>query len=129
MAVLYLARPNVGFDCTIPLVGHVDRFIYTAATVSEPFKQPAKVIVKSEADVAKEMADLIREKPRIWHEILEYFAGQAHPVVYRAFGQLHHKLGRMADERPNYLYTFSDTDFVYGEPKEAISKTARSVGA
>lgn len=105
---------KVGFDCTIPLVGHVDRFAYVAATVSEPLKQPAKVIVKSEAEVVKEMTDLIREKPRTWHEILESFAGQPYPVLYRAFGQLRHKLGRIADERPNYPYTFSDTDFVYG---------------
>jgi UbiD family decarboxylase len=107
---------KVGFDCTIPLVGHVDRFAYAAATVSEPLKQPAKVIVKSEAEVVKEMAELIREKPRTWHEILEHFAGQPYPVVYRAFGQLRSKLGRMADERPNYPYTFSDGDFVYGTP-------------
>ncbi len=89
---------------------------YAAATVSEPLKQPAKVIVKSEAEVVKEMAELIREKPRTWHEILEHFAGQPYPVVYRAFGQLRSKLGRMADERPNYPYTFSDGDFVYGTP-------------
>lgn len=58
------------------------------------------------ADVSKEMADLMREKPRSEHEILERFAGQ-----------------------PNHLYTFSDTDFVYGDGKDSASKTAKSVGA
>jgi 2,5-furandicarboxylate decarboxylase 1 len=85
--------------------------------------------VKSEADVLKEMTDLIREKPRTWHEILEHFSGQPYPVVYRAFGQLRPKLGRMADERPSYPYTFADTNFVYSDAKNAASKTARSVGA
>ena len=112
---------KIGFDCTIPLVGHVDRFAYAAATSSAPLKQPATVTAKREADVAKEMEELIREKPRTWREILEHFAGQPYPVVYRAFGQLRPKLGRRADERPNYPYTFSDTDFVYGA---ADKKTA-----
>lgn len=58
------------------------------------------------ADVTKEMADLMREKPRTEHEILERFAGQ-----------------------PNYPYTFSGTDFVYGGGKDSASKTAKSVGA
>jgi 4-hydroxy-3-polyprenylbenzoate decarboxylase len=60
------------------------------------------------------MEALIRQKPRTWQEILEAFAGQPYPVVYRAFGTLRHRLGRMADERPNYPYTFADSDFVYG---------------
>ena len=89
--------------------------------MSEPLKQPAKVVVKSEADVVKEMSDLIREKPRTWREILERFAGQPYPVVYGAFGQLSHKLGRMADLRPSYPYTFSDSDFVYGTKDEGTA--------
>jgi 4-hydroxy-3-polyprenylbenzoate decarboxylase len=120
---------KVGYDCTIPLVGHVDRFAYAAALVSEPIKQPAKVTVRSEADLVKEMGDFIRQKPRTWLEILEHFAGQPYPVVYRAFGQLRPKLGRMADDRPNYPYTFSDTDFVYGDGKDATSKTAKGAVA
>lgn len=118
---------KAGFDCTIPLVGHVDPFAYAAATVSEPLEQPAKVNVKSEADVAKEMEQLIRNKPRTWHEILEHFAGQPYPIVYRAFGQLRPRLGRLADERPTYPYTFSDTDLVYEEAKVARSGGARKV--
>jgi 3-polyprenyl-4-hydroxybenzoate decarboxylase len=57
---------KVGFDCTIPLVGQVDRFAFAAATVSEPLTQPAKANVKSETDIANEMAELIRSKPRAW---------------------------------------------------------------
>ena len=31
------------------------------------------------------------------------------------FGQLRHRLGRMADERPTYPYAFADSCFVYGK--------------
>jgi hypothetical protein len=46
--------------------------------------------------------------------VIEHFAGQPYPVIYRAFGELRPKLGRMADERPHYPYTFAESDFVYG---------------
>ena len=120
---------KVGFDCTIPLVGQVDPLAYAAATVSEPIKQPAKMAVKSEAEVVKEMTELIGEKPQTWHQILEHFAGQPYPIIYRAFGQLRPKLGRMADERPNYPYALSDTDFVYTDRKNAATRPARSSAA
>ena len=62
----------------------------------------------------KEMERMLREKPQTWREIIAHFAGQPYPVVYRAFGKLRPRLGRMADERPDYPYTFADSDFVYG---------------
>lgn len=110
---------KVGFDCTIPLVGHPDPFAYAAATVSEPFQQPAEVPRKSEDEATREMEAFIRQKPRTWKEILEHFAGQPYPIVYRAFGQLRHHLGRIADERPQYPYTFSHADFVYSDGKRS----------
>ena len=36
--------------------------------------------------------------------------GQPYRIVYGAFSNLRHQLGRCADE-PWYRYTFSDTDF------------------
>jgi 4-hydroxy-3-polyprenylbenzoate decarboxylase len=119
---------KIGFDCTIPLVGHVDRFAYAAATSSAPLKPPATVTAKREADVAKEMEELIREKPRTWREILEHFAGQPYPIVYRAFGQLRPMLGRMANQRPDYPYAFANTDFVYDDVRDPV-KTSRSMAA
>ena len=44
---------KAGFDCTIPVVGHPDRFAYAAATVSEPLTVAA-VAVSSPADDAFE---------------------------------------------------------------------------
>ena len=66
-------------------------------------------------EIAKEMEAMIREKPRNWHEVIEHFASQPYPAVYRAFGQLRPKLARIADQRPDYPYTFSTdgTNFVY----------------
>ncbi|MBB6146773.1 4-hydroxy-3-polyprenylbenzoate decarboxylase [Silvibacterium bohemicum] len=105
---------KIGFDCTIPLVGQVDPLAYAAATVSDPIDQPTNVKVLGEAEVVKEMEALIREKPRTWRELTTHFAGQPYPILYRAFGQLRPKLGRMADLRPDYPYTFAETNFVYG---------------
>ncbi len=52
-----------------------------------------------------------------WKDIIERFAGQPYPTVYRAFGRLRHRLGRIADERPWYPYTFADSEFVYTRAK------------
>ena len=113
---------KAGFDCTIPLIGHVDRFSYMAATVSEPLKPALGVKVLSEDALAEEMEKMIREKPRMWRDIVEHFAGQPYPALYRAFGRLRPKLGRMADERPDYPYTFADSDFVSGTEANGTSK-------
>ena len=40
---------KAGFDCTIPVVGHPDRFAYAAATVSEPLTVAVAVAVSSPA--------------------------------------------------------------------------------
>ncbi len=108
---------KVGFDCTIPLVGKVDPFSYAAAAVAEPLKVDPKAKQMSDDEIAKEMEKMIREKPRSWNEILTHFASQNYRSLYRAFGQLRPKLGRMADERPDYPYVFADTNFVYSDQK------------
>ncbi len=106
------AVTKAGFDCTIPLVGKVDPFSYAAATVADPLEVDAAAKPMSEDEIAKQMEKMIREKPRSWQEILGQFASQPYREVYRAFGQLRPKLGRIADQRPDYPYTFSDTNFV-----------------
>ena len=110
------AVTKVGFDCTIPLLGKIDVFSYKAAVVADPLKIDSGAKPMSEDEVVKEMTSMIREKPRSWNELLGHFASQPYPVVYRAFGQLRPKLGRMADQRPDYPYTFSKEDFVYAKP-------------
>ena len=109
---------KVGFDCTIPLVGDYDHFAFAAATVTDPLGEPPQHVEKlTEDELAKRMADFIRETPRTWLDILKRFHGQPNPLIYRAFGQLRPKLGRVADRRPNYPYTFADTWFVYENDK------------
>jgi hypothetical protein len=104
---------KIGFDCTIPLVGHPDPYAFEAATVSEPLKIQSGVRPLPEPEVIRQMEAFIREKPRTWKEVVEHFADQPYPVIYRAFGELRPKLGRMADARPFYPYTFAESDFVY----------------
>jgi hypothetical protein len=41
---------KAGFDCTITLVGRVDRLAYDGATVSEPLAPPAKIRPMSETN-------------------------------------------------------------------------------
>ncbi len=71
----------------------------------------------SDDEIAKKLEAMIREKPRSWNEIVTHFASQPYRNLYRAFGRLRPKLGRMADQRPDYPYTFSDTDFVHSVQK------------
>lgn len=105
---------KVGIDCTVPLVGDFDRFSFVKSTVSEPLASlPTPPESLTEEELTQRMADYIREAPRMWRDILEYFKGQPYPLVYRAFGNLRPKLGRVADCRPDYPYTFADTCFVY----------------
>lgn len=103
---------KIGFDCTMG-VG-ADPAMFEAAVVSQPIAQPPTVPVLSEETLLGEMSDYIRQAPRLWKDILDRFAGQPYPIVYRAFGKLRPKLGRMMHMSP-FPYTFSDHgDFVEG---------------
>lgn len=116
------AVTKVGFDCTIPLIGDVDVFSYRAAVVSEPLPVTDTKILADD-EIAMQMEKMIRDKPQTWAELLAEFASQPYRNVYRAFGQLRPKLGRMADVRPDYPYTFSDDDFVYSDAKANAGKS------
>ena len=66
----------------------------------------------TEDAIAKEMESLIRSAPRSWKEILQHFRGQNYRDVYRAFGRLRSRLGRVV-RPPFFPYAFSDTgDFI-----------------
>lgn len=56
------------------------------------------------------MTDFIKAAPRSWREILVEYHGQPYPVIYRAFGNIRHLLGRLNDE-PWFRYTFSESNF------------------
>jgi 4-hydroxy-3-polyprenylbenzoate decarboxylase len=66
----------------------------------------------SEDALTKDMEAFIAAQPRSWYEILKNYHGQPYPVLYRAFGNLRHKLGR-ANDPPWYRYTISDRPFAY----------------
>jgi 4-hydroxy-3-polyprenylbenzoate decarboxylase len=104
---------KIGFDCTMGV--DAVRADFEACVVTEPINQPVSPQPLSETDLTAAMSNFIREVPRTWQEILERFAGQPYPRVYRVFGQLRPKLGRMANASPNFPYTFSaGGDFVEG---------------
>jgi 2,5-furandicarboxylate decarboxylase 1 len=103
---------KIGFDCTIP-AGPA----YTPSEFerSAPFilgEPPADITPMSQDEIAAGMESFIQQQPRSWKEILTTFHGQTYSDIYRAFGSLRHRLGRVV-EPPYYPYTFSnDGDFV-----------------
>jgi 4-hydroxy-3-polyprenylbenzoate decarboxylase len=112
MTQLPVSITKIGFDCTMPL--GQDNAKFARAMIVPPIEQPADVVPLSEDEIDDQLRELIRESPRGWREILTHFAGQPYPNVYRAFGRLRPQLGRMADEHPEYPYTFAETEFVPG---------------
>ncbi|MEI6620909.1 MAG: UbiD family decarboxylase [Actinomycetes bacterium] len=111
--------PKVGFDCTIPIVGNYDKLSFAACHVTQPLPDPGTVTELSHDQLVKAMTDYIKAAPRSWKDIIEQFNGQPYPAVYRAFGALRPKLGRVVADRPAYPYTFSDTCFVTGSDAES----------
>jgi 4-hydroxy-3-polyprenylbenzoate decarboxylase len=104
---------KIGFDCTIGV--DAVQADFEACVVTEPIAQPIELKSLSEIDITAQMRHFIQEVPRTWQEILERFAGQPYPFVYRAFGSLRPQLGRMANASPNFPYIFSTTgNFVEG---------------
>lgn len=103
---------KIGMDCTIPMGGNwnPDEFIRSAVTdLGDP---PADVVPMSEEDLTRDMEAFIGAAPCAWLDILKHYHGQPYPVIYRAFGNLRHKLGRLNDA-PWYRYTLSDRPFAY----------------
>ena len=103
---------KIGLDCTIPHGPNFVRSHFDRSTVFILPDPPADVKPLTEEELTRDMAALIREKPRAWKEILEHFNGQPYRVLYKAFSNLRPKLGR-CDDAPWYRYTFSDHDFAY----------------
>ena len=102
-----------------PLVGHWDRHSFDPSAACILGDPPPNVQAMTESELTREMEAFIEAGPRSWKEILQKFHGQSYPIIYRAFGNLRHRLGRLNDA-PWYRYTFSDQDFVV-EPAPKIS--------
>lgn len=104
---------KIGFDCTVPLIGVYDEFSFEPCKIMEPLGEPkVDLRIMTEEELTEKMSDYIRQSPRTWRDIVTYFHGQPNPLIYKAFGNIRNKLGRMADRRPDYPYTFADTWFV-----------------
>jgi 2,5-furandicarboxylate decarboxylase 1 len=106
---------KIGLDCTIPLVGNLNRSSFDWSSACDLGDPPANVKPLTEDQLTEDMAMFIRQAPRSWKEILQKYHGQSYPLIYRAFGRLRHKLGRVGDS-PWFRYTFSDHDFAF-EPE------------
>ncbi len=106
---------KIGFDCTIPWGDQWTRSDFQRSAAYELGEPDGDVTLLSEDDITSQMEALIQEKPRSWKEILEHFKGQDYRPVYRAFGTLRPRLGRIV-EPPFYPYAFkadpSDSDFI-----------------
>jgi len=101
---------KLGMDCTIPWGdGWVrDKFTFALCTTGLGEPDP-KARQMTEDEIAADMEAFIREQPRAWKDIARYLA-QPYPLVYRAFGRLRPRLGRV-DSSPWYPYTFSSHEF------------------
>jgi 4-hydroxy-3-polyprenylbenzoate decarboxylase len=111
---------KIGLDCTIPMVGNWTRSDFDWSSACDLGAPPANVKPMTEPALTEDMAACIRAAPRSWKEILQKYHGQPYALIYRAFGNLRHKLGRAGDS-PWYRYTFCDHDFAYepGSPRTA----------
>lgn len=109
---------KIGFDCTIPLGPGYNRSDFDRSAAVD-LGEPPQVKAMTEEELTGKMTDFIKAAPRSWKEILIEFHGQPYPIIYRAFGNLRHLLGRVNDE-PWFRYTFSTSNFV----DEANSSTS-----
>jgi 4-hydroxy-3-polyprenylbenzoate decarboxylase len=101
---------KIGMDCTVPLGPEWNPNEFVRSTVTDLGDPPADLKIMTEEALTKDMEAFIAAQPRAWHEILKQYHGQPYPVLYRAFGNLRHKLGRTNDP-PWYRYTLSDRPF------------------
>lgn len=106
---------KIGLDCTIPIVGKWNRDDFQFSSAVDLGDPPANVEAMTEDELTADMTAFIKQAPRSWREILEKYHGQSYNLIYRAFGQLRHQLGRAGDA-PWFRYTFSDEDFSF-QPK------------
>ena len=103
---------KIGLDCTIPLGPAWNPNEFARSTVTDLGELPANVEIMTEDALTKDMEAFVAAAPRSWYDILKHYHGQPYPVLYRAFGNLRHKLGRTNDP-PWYRYTISDQPFAY----------------
>lgn len=117
---------KIGFDMTIPFGPN---YVQSDFQRSAPFVLPVPdgpVTKLSEQEIADAMEEFIAEQPRSWKEVLTKFNGQNYRDLYRAFGTLRGRLGRVV-EPPYYPYSFSDSGDFIGDmpPTEPVKQDIR----
>lgn len=104
-----ISASKIGFDCTIPLVGGFDAHSFDPSTICDLGNVPTQITPMNEPALTQDMEAFIQEAARSWKEILQRYHGQPYPVIYKAFSNLRHRLGRK-DDAPWYRYEFIDND-------------------
>lgn len=104
-----ISASKIGFDCTFPLVGGFDVHSFDPSTVCNLGKIPEQITPMNEQTLTQDMELFIQEQARSWKEILQHYHGQSYPIIYKAFSNLRHRLGRKEDA-PWYRYVFTDKD-------------------
>ena len=108
---------KIGLDCTIPLVGDVDRSAYDWSSACDLGPPPKEVEAMDPGTLSKDMESFIRAAPRSWREILEHYHGQPYRPIYQAFSALRPRLGRHSDA-PWFRYAFLDSGLATATPQE-----------
>jgi len=106
---------KIGLDCTIPLVGDVDRSAYDWSSACDLGPAPKNVVALDKEALTKDMEAFIRAAPRSWKDILQRYHGQPYRPIYQAFSALRHRLGRCSDA-PWYRYAFLDSGLADATP-------------
>jgi len=108
---------KIGLDCTIPLVGDVQRSHFDWSSPCDLGPVPKDVEPLDVATLTKDMEAFIRAAPRSWKDILQHYHGQPYRPLYQAFSALRDRLGRHSDE-PWFRYAFLDSGLADATPQE-----------
>ena len=111
---------KIGLDCTIPLVGKWDRSSFDWSDPCDLGPVPANVVPLDQDALVADMTAFIKQVLRApGGRSLKKYHGQPYKPIYRAFSRMRHQLGRAGDD-PWFRYTFSDRDFAFELPAEAV---------
>lgn len=114
---------KIGLDCTKPMGAGWDMTAFDYSAFPDFGPWPGVVNSMSEEEMTIDMEAFIKNQPRSWMEILQHYYGHPYPIIYRAFGNIRHKLGR-TDDAPWYRYVISDTPFAFEKTPDAPSRSS-----
>lgn len=115
---------KIGLDCTKPMGAGWDMTAFDYSAFPDFGPWPEIVTSMTEEEMTLDMEVFITKQPRSWMEILQHYYGHPYPIIYRAFGNIRHKLGR-TDDAPWYRYVISDTPFAFEKKPDAPSRSSK----